>query len=159
MVVDAFHVPLVFLADNPGILPGSASEREGVLLSGARDVRRADPRHDAQAPRDAPQGVRVRLPRDVHGRLRWPVRPFAFPGCHARRDGCRASARASGADRSEAEALRLAELDASWRSAEGLGFDEIVDPRELRNVLLPVPEGPSRRQAPAEPVSRTAIMP
>ncbi len=35
-VADAFHLPIVFLADNPGMLPGSRSERQGVLRSGAR---------------------------------------------------------------------------------------------------------------------------
>lgn len=28
-VADSFHLPLIFLADNPGMLPGSRSEREG----------------------------------------------------------------------------------------------------------------------------------
>src|SRR5208283_2135660 len=36
MVADSFHLPIVFLADNPGMLPGSQSERSGVLRSGAR---------------------------------------------------------------------------------------------------------------------------
>ena len=36
MVADSFHLPLVFLADNPGVLPGRASERAGILRSGAR---------------------------------------------------------------------------------------------------------------------------
>ena len=35
-VADSFHLPLVFLADNPGVLPGSASEQAGILRSGAR---------------------------------------------------------------------------------------------------------------------------
>ena len=35
-VADSFHLPIVFLADNPGMLPGSRSERSGVLRSGAR---------------------------------------------------------------------------------------------------------------------------
>ncbi|HEY8216218.1 MAG TPA: carboxyl transferase domain-containing protein, partial [Acidimicrobiia bacterium] len=35
-VADSFHLPLLFLADNPGVLPGSASERRGILRSGAR---------------------------------------------------------------------------------------------------------------------------
>ncbi|BBY57773.1 hypothetical protein MSAR_09090 [Mycolicibacterium sarraceniae] len=34
-VADSFHLPVVFLADNPGMLPGSQSERNGVLRSGA----------------------------------------------------------------------------------------------------------------------------
>ncbi|MCU1460580.1 MAG: acetyl-CoA carboxylase carboxyltransferase subunit, partial [Acidimicrobiales bacterium] len=32
----AFHLPAVFLADNPGVLPGPASERAGVLRAAAR---------------------------------------------------------------------------------------------------------------------------
>ena len=36
MVADSFHLPIVFLADNPGMMPGSRSERSGVLRSGAR---------------------------------------------------------------------------------------------------------------------------
>ena len=36
MVADSFHLPIVFLADNPGMLPGSRSERTGVLRAGAR---------------------------------------------------------------------------------------------------------------------------
>lgn len=35
-VADSFHLPIIFLADNPGMLPGSESEAEGVLRSGAR---------------------------------------------------------------------------------------------------------------------------
>jgi hypothetical protein len=35
-VADSFHLPLVFLTDNPGVMPGSASERRGILRSGAR---------------------------------------------------------------------------------------------------------------------------
>src|SRR5271163_801828 len=35
-VADSFHLPIVFLADNPGMLPGSRSERSGVLRAGAR---------------------------------------------------------------------------------------------------------------------------
>ncbi|MBJ7383760.1 MAG: acetyl-CoA carboxylase carboxyltransferase subunit, partial [Mycolicibacterium sp.] len=36
MVADSFHLPIVFLADNPGMLPGSRSERAGVLRAGGR---------------------------------------------------------------------------------------------------------------------------
>src|SRR5260370_782575 len=35
-VADAFHLPLVFLADNPGVLAGTAAERSGVLRHAAR---------------------------------------------------------------------------------------------------------------------------
>jgi len=35
-VCDSFHLPIVFLADNPGVLAGTASERAGILRAGAR---------------------------------------------------------------------------------------------------------------------------
>ena len=35
-VCDSFHLPLVFLTDNPGVLAGTASERAGVLRASAR---------------------------------------------------------------------------------------------------------------------------
>ncbi|MGZ8752190.1 MAG: acyl-CoA carboxylase subunit beta, partial [Acidimicrobiia bacterium] len=35
-LADAFHLPVVFLADNPGVLAGSVSERSGILRHAAR---------------------------------------------------------------------------------------------------------------------------
>jgi len=52
------------------------------------------------------------------------------------------------------------ELQASYRSAEHLGFDELIDPRETRNaLLLALQRGLHTRQATAEPVSRIVITP
>jgi acetyl-CoA carboxylase carboxyltransferase component len=74
--------------------------------------------------------------------------------------GADAMGEASKADPERAAALRQAELDAAYRSAAHLGFDEIIDPRETRNaVLRALALAASRRQAPAEPVARTAIIP
>jgi acetyl-CoA carboxylase carboxyltransferase component len=85
---------------------------------------------------------------------------FAFPGATMGAMGAAALSRATGADEGEAEKLRRAELDASYRSAGGLGFDEMIDPREIRNVLLHALERALfRRQSPAEPVARIGIAP
>jgi acetyl-CoA carboxylase carboxyltransferase component len=68
--------------------------------------------------------------------------------------------RATGADQGEAERLRRDELEASYRSASSLGFDELIDPREIRNVLLHALERAlHRRQSAAEPVARVGILP
>ena len=41
-----------------------------------------------------------------------------------------------------------------------MGFDELIDPRETRDALLSaLQRGLCARQAAAEPVSRTGIMP
>jgi acetyl-CoA carboxylase carboxyltransferase component len=159
-VADSFHLPLVFLADNPGVLPGSASERRGILRSGARMFA-------AQTVATTPK-LEVTL-RKAYGFGSMVMSMigfdnqssvFAFPGATMGAMGASAMSRATHADVEEAERLRRAELEASYRSASGLGFDEMIDPREIRNVLLHALERAlSRRQAAAEPVARFAITP
>jgi acetyl-CoA carboxylase carboxyltransferase component len=159
-VADAFHLPLVFLADNPGMLPGSQSERAGVLRSGARMFA-------AQTLATTPK-LHVTL-RKAYGfgsmvmsmvSFDRQAATFAFPGATLGAMGAGASSRAMSADVDVAEELRKAELNASYFSARGLGFDEMIDPRETRNALLAaLARTRSRRQAPAEPVARTAINP
>ena len=52
------------------------------------------------------------------------------------------------------------ELDASFRSASTLGFDELISPEETRNaLLLALQRGVHARQEAAQPVARTVITP
>ena len=159
-VADSFHLPLVFLADNPGMLPGSRSERSGVLRSGARMFA-------AQTVATTPK-IHLTL-RKAYGfgsmvmsliGFDHQVATFAFPGATLGAMGASASSKAMGADQDVAAALRDAELQASYRSAEGLGFDELIDPRETRQAILAALERAlfARAEA-AAPVSRTAITP
>jgi len=159
-VADSFHLPLVFLADNPGVLPGSASERRGILRSGARMFA-------AQTAADVPK-FEVTL-RKAYGFGSMVMAMigfdrqsgvFGFPGATMGAMGAAAMTRAKGADADEAARLRDAEVQASYRSASTLGFDELIDPREIRNVLLhSLERALSRRQAPAAPVARIGITP
>ena len=159
-VADSFHLPIVFLADNPGMLPGSQSERSGVLRSGARMF--------------AAQTAATTLKLHVTLRKAYgfgsmvmsllgfddQVATFAYPGATMGAMSAAALSRASHAEQDVAQKLREAELQASFRSAEHMGFDELIDPRETRNALLvAVQRGIYSRQAAAEPVSRTAITP
>jgi len=160
MVADSFHLPIVFFADNPGMLPGSRSEREGVLRSGARMF--------------AAQTAATTLKLHVTMRKAYgfgsmvmslisfddQVATFAYPGATMGAMGAGALSRASHAGEDLAAKLRNAELQASYRSAEHMGFDELIDPRETRDALLAsLQRGLSSRQAAAEPVTRTVIMP
>jgi len=160
MVADSFHLPLVFLADNPGMLPGSASEQSGVLRSGARMFA-------AQTQATSPK-LHLTL-RKAYGFGSMVMSlvgfdnqsaTFAYPGATMGAMGASAMSRATGADVDEAAMLRELELQASYRSAENLGFDELIDPRETRNVLVDsLHRALSRRQVAPEPVTRTAITP
>ncbi|MGV9800752.1 acyl-CoA carboxylase subunit beta [Mycobacterium sp. NPDC003449] len=159
-VADSFHLPIVFLADNPGMLPGSQSERKGVLRSGARMF--------------AAQTAATTL--KLHVTLRKAfgfgsmvmsllgfddqVATFAYPGATMGAMGAAALSAATHAGEDYSEVLKRMELEASFRSAGHLGFDELISPEETRNALLAaLQHGVFSRQAVAEPVSRTLIMP
>ena len=65
--------------------------------------------------------------------------------------GAAAQGSAIHADADQSEILRMTELAASYRSAESLGFDELLDPRETRKALLSALDRSLwARQAPAE---------
>jgi methylmalonyl-CoA decarboxylase subunit alpha len=160
MVADSFHLPLVFLADNPGMLPGSRSEREGVLRCGGRMF----------AAQTAATTIKLHVTlRKAYGfgsmvmsllGFDQQAATFAYPGATMGAMSAAALSRASHAGEDLSAKLRSAELQASYRSAEHLGFDELIDPRETRDALLTsLQRGLSSRQAPAEPVTRTLIMP
>ena len=160
MVADSFHLPIVFLADNPGMLPGSRSERTGVLRAGARMF----------AAQTAATTLKLHVTlRKAYGfgsmvmsllGFDHQVATFAYPGATMGAMSAAALGRATHAGEDVTAKLRDAELQASFRSAEHMGFDELIDPRETRDALLSsLLRGLSARQAAAEPVSRTVIMP
>jgi acetyl-CoA carboxylase carboxyltransferase component len=159
-VADSFHLPLVFLADNPGVLPGRESEKRGVLRAGARMFA-------AQTLATSPK-LHVTLRKAYgFGSMVMGMIPFdgqsavlALPGATMGAMGAAAMSRATGAEGDEAERLRRAELEASYRSAGTLGFDELIDPREIRDALLDALERALfRRQAAPEPVARVGVLP
>jgi len=159
-VADSFHLPLVFLADNPGVMPGSASEAKGILRSGARMFA-------AQMQATCPK-LHVTMRKAygfgsmVMGMISFDGQSsvFAYPASTLGAMGAAAMSRATGADEDVAERMRQTELKASYRSAGTLGFDELIDPRETRNALLHALERALyRRQKAPEPVARVGIAP
>ncbi|MCV7357440.1 acyl-CoA carboxylase subunit beta [Mycolicibacterium fluoranthenivorans] len=160
MVADSFHLPIVFFADNPGMLPGSRSERSGVLRAGARMF----------AAQTAATTLKLHVTlRKAYGfgsmvmsllGFDGQEATFAFPGATMGAMSAAALSKASHAEENLAARLREAELTASFRSAGHLGFDELIDPRETRDQLLDaLRRGLRARQAAAEPVQRTVILP
>jgi len=159
-VADSFHLPLVFLTDNPGVLPGRASEKRAILRSGARmyaaQTMATVPKLEVTFRKAYGFGSMVMgmIPFDGQSAV------FAFPGATMGAMGAAAMSRATGADADASERLHRAELEASYRSAGTFGFDELIDPREIRNVLLHALERAlCRRQAAPEPKARVGILP
>jgi acetyl-CoA carboxylase carboxyltransferase component len=159
-VADSFHLPIVFLSDNPGVLPGTASERQAILRKGARMYAAQSMATTAKFAITLRKAygfgsmVMSKVPFDGQSGV------FAFPGATMGAMGAAAMSRARGSDVDEAAMLRAMEVEASYHSARSFGFDELIDPRETRNVLLhSLERALYRRQAAPEPVARVGIMP
>lgn len=159
-VADSYHLPIVFLADNPGMLPGSRSERSGVLLSGARMF----------AAQTMATTVKLHVTlRKAYGfgsmvmsllSFDGQAATFGYPGATMGAMSAAALSRAAKADTELSAQLADTELQASFNSAENFGFDELIDPRETRDALLfALRRGLRSRAAAAEPVSRIGITP
>ena len=138
-VADSFHLPIIFLADNPGVMPGSQSERAGILRSGARMFA-------AQTQARVPKMTVTLRKAYGFGSMVMGMIPFdgqsatfAFPGTTMGAMGAAAMSRARGSDVDEAALLRQLEVEASYRSAASFGQDELISPVETRNRLTPLP--------------------
>ena len=127
-VCDSFHLPLVFLADNPGVLAGTASERAGVLRASARMY--------AAQTRATTVKIHVTLRKAFgFGSCVMAMNPhdgqtlsYAFPAATVGAMGAAGAGRAVGADEQAAQDLRRAEEESAYRSASALSFDEVIDP-------------------------------
>ncbi len=159
-ICDSFHLPVVFLTDNPGVLAGTASERAGILRAGARMF--------AAQTRATTVKMQVTMRKAYgFGSCVMAMNPydeqtlsFGFPGATMGAMGAAGAGSAVGADQATLEQLRQAENESSYRSASGLSFDDLIDPRELRNALLAGLRVSARRRARApEPVARLGITP
>jgi acetyl-CoA carboxylase carboxyltransferase component len=156
-VAGGFRLPVVFLADNPGVLAGSAAERSGLL-------RRAARLYAAQARLPGPK-LHVTLRKAYgFGSSLMAMNPFddqtlslAFPGVQLGAMPAGGAGSASGAGADTQAQLDEAEVAGGYRAAERFSYDEVIDPRDLRNRLLAaldlsvrrmsaVPDGPVLRQ-------------
>jgi acetyl-CoA carboxylase carboxyltransferase component len=158
-IADSFHLPVIFLADNPGVLSGSKAERAGTLRAAAR-------LYMAQARLSVPK-LHVTLRKAYgFGSSVMGMNPFdgqtltlAFPGVSL---GGLPAAGAAVAGYDEAGRQRMAERqsEGAWSAGDTLAYDEIIDPRELRDSLLVGLElALGRRDAAPEPARHAGIWP
>jgi len=134
-VAGSFGLPVVFLADNPGVMPGPEAERIGTLRAAAG-------MYLAQRAIRAPK-VHVTLRKAFgFGSSLMAMNPFdrqtltlAFTGISL--GGLPALGGAAASKASEADGERMDERQTgAWAAADNLGYDRVIDPRELRNELI-----------------------
>jgi acetyl-CoA carboxylase carboxyltransferase component len=132
----AHGLPVVFLADNPGVLPGTDAERDGALRAAA-DLFLAQHRHPGPklhvTLRKAYGFGSSAMAQNPHsGQTVTLALPDATVGAMPARGGSDAAK----VDDATRDQLASAEAGGPWRLAETMGYDEVIHPGELRNALL-----------------------
>lgn len=135
-VADAFGLPVVFLTDNPGVLPGSASERAGALRHAARFFAA---QHRLRVPK-----LHVTLRKAFgFGSSIMAMNPFdgqtlsiAFPAITLGAMPADAGASAAGLDEDARREAIARQTGSAWGLSGKMAYDDIIDPRDLRNALL-----------------------
>lgn len=159
-VAGAFHLPVLFLTDNPGVMAGTVAERSGALRHAARMF---VAQHRLKVPK-----LHVTLRKAFgFGSSIMAMNPFdgqtvslSFPAITLG-----AMPAASGAEAAKLDAATRARVAAeqaggAYHLADKMGFDNVIDPRDLRNALLDglmLAEG--RRSGAVEPARLLGITP
>jgi len=159
-VAGAFHLPVIFLTDNPGVMAGSAAERSGVLRHAARmfvtQHRLRVPKLHVTLRKAFGFGSSVMAMNPFDGQTLSLAFPAATMGAMPAASGA-AAAKLDDATRARIEAEQAG---GAFHVANRMGFDDVIDPRDLRDALLrglSLTEG--RASAACEPVRVRGITP
>ncbi|HKK51627.1 MAG TPA: carboxyl transferase domain-containing protein, partial [Myxococcota bacterium] len=131
-----FGQPVIFLADNPGVMAGTKAERSGILKWGGKMFRAERRLRNAK--------IHVTLRKSFgFGAVTMGQNPFdrqtlslSLPGVTM---GSMPAASGGRTAKLDAEAQAAAESEQAsgpYRMAEHLVYDDIIDPTELRNRIL-----------------------
>ncbi|NKR95718.1 acetyl-CoA carboxylase carboxyltransferase subunit [Rhodococcus hoagii] len=151
-LVGAFHLPVLFLADNPGVMAGSASEKAGILKASARmfaaQHRLRTPKFHVTVRKAFGFGSSVMGANPYDNQ----TMTLAFPAVTLGGIPADVGGRTAKEDDDTRRALVENEASGPWALAQTLFYDDVIDPRELRNILLRGLDGAVRGGA-AEPVA------
>ena len=134
--VAPFGLPALFLADNPGVMAGTQAERDGVLRAAA-GLFAAQRRYPGTK-------LHVTLRKAFgFGSSAMAMNPFdhqtltlAFPGVLLGAMPAESGGRAAGLSADEQAAAEILQAGGPYRTAHTMGYDDVIDPRDLRNRLL-----------------------
>jgi acetyl-CoA carboxylase carboxyltransferase component len=135
-VADAFQLPVIFLADTPGVMPGTAAERSGILRHAARMF---VAQHRLRVPK-----IHVTLRKAFgFGSSVMAMNPFdgqtlnlAFPAISLGAMPAGSGAKAARLDEAAREKIAAEQAGSAMQLADRMVYDDVIDPRELRNALL-----------------------
>ncbi len=129
-------LPVLFLADTPGVMSGSAAERAGTLRAAARMYR-------AQSTLQSPK-LHITLRKAFgFGSCLMAMNPFdkqtasfALPGISLGGIPAAGGSEAAGLDKELADQIQESQNNGALTAGDALAYDEIIDPRDLRKRLI-----------------------
>ena len=134
--VGAFGLPFVFLADNPGVMAGTAAERSGILKWAGRmykaQRRLTSPKIHVTFRKAFGFGTSIMAQNPCDRQTLC----YAFPTVTLGAMPAESGADAAKLDAAERERVLREQSAGAWKMASRLGYDDILDPRELRNAVL-----------------------
>jgi acetyl-CoA carboxylase carboxyltransferase component len=131
-----FGRPLVYLLDNPGVMAGPRSEREGILKWGGRMFlagrRLTTPKISVLMRKGFGFGLvtMAHMPHDKQ------TLSLALPSANIATMPAQSGGQTAKLDDETREKIERAQRGGPYGLADRLGVDEVVDPRELRNALI-----------------------
>jgi acetyl-CoA carboxylase carboxyltransferase component len=138
-----FHLPIVYFVDVPGFMVGPDAERGNVVRKGMRAIQAL---HECGVPIISVHvrkafGMAAQATGNIERlgmRVAWPSAEWGDMPVEGGVDAAfrRAIAEAEDPDAFRAEAeQRLLEVSSPWRTAEAFGVEDMIDPRETREVV------------------------
>ncbi|MAE95570.1 MAG: acetyl-CoA carboxylase carboxyltransferase subunit [Deltaproteobacteria bacterium] len=134
--VGNFDLPVIFLADNPGVMAGTKAEQAGILKWAGKMFKA---QHRLRVPK-----ISVTFRKAFgFGSSTMAANPFdhqtlmlSFPATTLSSMPAAPGGQSAKLDEEDQARVEEAQAAGPWRSAAGMGYDDIIDPRELRNAIL-----------------------
>jgi acetyl-CoA carboxylase carboxyltransferase component len=132
----SFNLPVVFLADNPGVMAGSAAEKAGILKWGGKMFKA---QHRLRVPK-----IHVTFRKAfgfgssvmAHNPFDEQTLVLSFPAVTMSSMPAASGGRSANLDAEEQARVEADQAAGPWGMAAGMGYDDIIDPRELRNAII-----------------------
>ena len=134
--VGGFHLPVVFLADNPGVMAGTKAEREGILKWAGKMFKAERALRVPKLHVTFRKSFGFGSTTMAHNPFDKQTLCFSFPSVTMSSMPAGAGGRSAKLDAETQAKVEAEQASGPWSMAERMGYDDVIDPRELRNALL-----------------------
>ncbi len=135
-VIGNYDHPVVFLADNPGVMAGTRAEREGILKWGGKmykaERRLTNPKIEITMRKAFGFGSVVMAQNPFDNQ----TQSFSLPSVNMAAMPAEPGGRSAKLDPETQAQVEREQRSGPYRLANRLGSDDVIDPRDMRNAIL-----------------------